>query len=158
MIDLNEIEAIKRLKYKYFRCLDSKKWDELIECFTPDAKSSFSSGAHSYQGREEIIEFFKEGLSPTRLSMHQGHHPEIEITSDITATGIWALEDYLIDTVGNWSMRGAAFYHDDYIKIEGQWKIKSTGYDRIFEEFWSRGDSPSLRLLQNMFEEPPNKE
>ncbi len=151
MNKLEEIEAIRRLKYKYFRCLDSKKWDELGQCFAEDARSSFSGGAHSYNGRDAIIEFFKEGLPYTRLSMHQGHHPEIEITGNTTATGTWALEDYLIDTQGNWSMRGAAFYHDEYAKINGEWKIKSTGYDRIFEEFWSRADSPSLKITQNMF-------
>jgi bile-acid 7alpha-dehydratase len=151
MTDLTEIEAIKRLKYKYFRCLDSKKWDELAECFTEDATSSFSGGAYSFDGRDAIIDFFKEGLPRTRLSMHHGHHPEIEITSETTATGIWALEDYLIDTEGNWSMRGAAFYRDKYVKIDGTWKVKSTGYDRIFEEMWNREETPSLKVLQNMF-------
>ena len=153
MNELIEIEAIKRLKYKYLRCVDSKKWDELAECFTEDATSSFSSGAFSYNGRDAIIAFLKEGLPRTRISLHHGHQPEIDITGD-TATGTWALEDYLIDTEGNWSLRGAAFYHDEYIKTDGKWKIKSTGYDRIFEEFWSREDSPSLKLTQNMFADP----
>ena len=151
MVDMIEIEAIKRLKYKYLRCVDSKKWDELAECFTENATSSFASGAYSFDGRDAIIDFLKEGLPRTRLSMHQGHQPEIEITSQTTATGIWALEDYLIDTVGNWSMRGAAFYRDEYVKTDGKWRIKSTGYDRLFEEFWDRGDSPSSKLTQNMF-------
>jgi hypothetical protein len=26
---MRDVEAIKRVKYKYFRCLDSKLWDEL---------------------------------------------------------------------------------------------------------------------------------
>ncbi len=151
MADMAEIEAIKRLKYKYFRCLDSKRWDELAECFTEDATSSFSSGAYSYEGRGAIVEFFKQGLPESRVSMHQGHHPEIELTSETTASGMWALEDYLIDVPGNWSMRGAAFYKDEYVKINGEWKIKSTGYERIFEEMWKRDDIPSLKILQNMF-------
>lgn len=151
MDESKELEMIKRLKYKYLRCVDLKKWGELKECFVEDARSRFASGAHSYEGREAIINFLKEGLPATRLSMHQGHQPEIDITSDTTATGTWALEDYLIDTEGNWSLRGAAYYHDEYVKIDGEWKIKSTGYDRIFEEFWSRADSPSLKVTQNMF-------
>jgi hypothetical protein len=40
MAQLEEIEAIKQLKYRYFRCLDSKRWAELAECFAPDATSS----------------------------------------------------------------------------------------------------------------------
>jgi hypothetical protein len=27
--DLVEVEAIKRLKYRYMRCLDQKLWDEM---------------------------------------------------------------------------------------------------------------------------------
>jgi hypothetical protein len=46
---------------------------------------------------------------------------------------------------------GAAFYRDEYVKVNGEWKIKYTGYDRTFEEIWDRGDTPSLRLLQQMF-------
>ncbi len=152
MNELVEIEAIKRLKYKYLRCVDSKKWEELAECFTEDARSAFSGGAYSFSGRDAIIDFLKEGLPSTRLSMHHGHQPEIELTGDTSATGTWALEDYLIDTVGKWSMRGAAFYHDEYVKVDGQWKIKLTGYDRIFEEMWSREHNPTLNILQNMFE------
>ncbi|MFO8101804.1 MAG: nuclear transport factor 2 family protein [Dehalococcoidia bacterium] len=151
MNELIEIEAIKRLKYKYLRCVDSKNWGELEECFAEDASSSFAGGAHSYQGRDAIIAFLKEGLPSTRLSMHQGHQPEIELLGETSAKATWALEDYLIDTEGNWSMRGAAFYHDEYAKIDGEWKIKSTGYERIFEEFWSRADTPSLKITQNMF-------
>lgn len=147
---LEEIEAIKRLKYKYLRCVDSKLWDELAECFIPDATTSFSSGEYSYQGVDAIINFLKEGLNPNMLSMHHGHHPEIELTSDTTATGTWALEDYVIMTDLNMSLHGAAFYHDEYVKVNGEWKIKSTGYDRVFEEIWNRGDIPSLKVTKSM--------
>ena len=34
--DLVEIELIKRLKYRYMRCLYQKLWDEMTTCFTPD--------------------------------------------------------------------------------------------------------------------------
>ena len=37
---LEDIEAIKRLKYKYWRCLDTKSWDEMEECFVDDATAS----------------------------------------------------------------------------------------------------------------------
>ncbi len=35
--DLIEIEAIKRVKYRYMRTLDQKLWDEMATCFTEDA-------------------------------------------------------------------------------------------------------------------------
>lgn len=148
--ELAEIEAIKRLKYKYLRCVDCKLWDELAKCFTPDATTSFSSGKYSFEGVDAIIHFLRKGLDPTMISMHHGHHPEIELTSDTTAKGTWALEDYVIMTELNISLHGAALYHDEYVKIGGEWKIKHTGYERVFEEIWNRADIPSLNLMQNM--------
>jgi len=152
--DQAEIEAIKRLKYKYFRCVDCKLWDELAECLTEDASTSYSGGKYAFQGREKIMGFLKKGLDNTRISMHHGHHPEIELTSATTATGIWALEDHVIDLKANTSLWGAAFYHDEYVKVNGEWKIKFTGYDRTFEEMWNRAETPSLRLTQSMFAPP----
>jgi hypothetical protein len=83
--------------------------------------------------------------------MHQGHHPEIELTSDTTAKGIWSLQDYVIDRKGNTHLRGASFYYDEYVKVNGEWKIKLAGYERIFEEIGDRGDTPSLHLTEQMF-------
>lgn len=148
---LEEIEAIRQLKYRYLRHLDSKQWDEMARTFTEDAACNYSGGQHKYEGRDAIMSFLKEGLPNHRLSMHHCHHPEIEITSETTAKGTWALEDYLIDTQDNFSLHGAAFYHDEYVKVNGEWKIKFTGYDRVFEEFWMRSDIPSLNLTKKMF-------
>lgn len=152
-----DIEAIKRLKHKYFRCLDSKLWDELAECFTEDATTSYTDGKYSFRGVEAIIEFLKKSLgADTVISMHQGHQPEIDITSETTAKGIWTSEAGLIITDRNVSTREVNFYHDEYVKVGGQWKMKHTGYKRLFEEVWDRGESKSLRLMANMF--APRKE
>jgi bile-acid 7alpha-dehydratase len=150
MTDLHEIEAIKRLKYKYLRCLDQKLWPELAECLTEDATSAYSDGKYSYSGRDQIMEFLRGALGPrTMISSHRVHHPEIDLTSPTTATGIWALEDTVIETKANITIRGAAFYHDEYVKVDGRWKIRSTGYTRTFEEIVSHRDTPSLQLTAN---------
>lgn len=142
---LKDIEAIMQLKGRYFRCLDSKLWDELAECFTQDATCSFSGGKYAFKGRDAIMKFLKEGLRSNRLSMHHGHHPEIQMTGDTTARGVWGLEDYVIFKKTNTGLRGAAFYQDEYVKVGGQWKIRHTGYNRIFEEMWDRGRRRAAR-------------
>jgi bile-acid 7alpha-dehydratase len=152
MYDLQEIEAIKRLKYKYFRCLDTKRWDEMKECFTEDANAAYSSGKYSFQGRDQIVQFLIDAMNrPTVLSAHHGHHPEIELTSPTTAVGVWALADVFIDLQAAITVRGAAYYRDDYVKVNGQWKIKTTGYERTFEEVENRADIPSLQITENRF-------
>jgi bile-acid 7alpha-dehydratase len=148
---LEDIEAIKRLKYKYLRCLDTKQWDEMATTFAPDATTAYADGELKFSGRDAIMEFLKGSAmaGPTGLiGVHQVHHPEIELTSPITATGTWALYNYLLHKTENTGLRICAFYHDEYIKIDGQWLIKSTGYQRIFEESWDRNDTPSLKLAR----------
>ncbi len=151
MDDLREIEAIKRLKYKYMRCLDLKRWDEMRGCFTEGATAAYSGGKYSFQGRDEIIAFFRDSMGPEMITSHHVHHPEIELLSETRATGTWALEDTVIHTTQDFTLRGAAFYRDEYAKEGGQWRIAHTGYERIFEEMHPRKDIPGLQLLQNMW-------
>lgn len=145
--DLVEIEAIKRLKYKYMRCLDQKRWEELATCFTEDATVAYSAGHYSIEGRDAIVEWLRGAMgSESFLSSHRVHHPEIDLTGATTANGTWALEDTVVLADADFGLRGAAFYTDEYVKEGGEWKIASTGYKRTFEETFRRGDVPSLRL------------
>src|SRR5574337_1697535 len=152
MDELREIEAIKRLKHKYQRCVDLHLWDELRECFTEDARSAYGGGKYSFNGREEIVKFLIRSMDrPTFLTSHTVHQPEIDITSPTTAVGVWALHDVCIDLDAGTTLRGSAFYHDEYVKVNGQWKIKLTGYQRVYEEIEKRAAAPTLQLTENGF-------
>ena len=152
-MDLHELEAIKRLKYRYLRCLDQKRWDELADCFTPDARSSYGGGRYAFEGRDAILAFLRKAMgAPSFLSSHRVHHPEIDFTGPDTATGVWALEDTVIETRAGITIRGAAFYTDEYVKVDGAWRIRFTGYKRTYEEIESRRDRPGLRLTASWFE------
>ena len=131
---LEDIEAIKKLKAKYWRCCDKKLWKELEECFTEDATADYFPNMH-FEGREAIIQFLKDNLGPDHMiTAHGGHNAEIEITSDTTARGIWALNDLVIIQPGT-RMRGYGHYEDEYVKENGQWKKKSSKQTRILEEW-----------------------
>lgn len=151
MNELAEIEAIKRLKSKYLRCIDTKAWDELVQCFTEDATTSYRGGMFSFQGVDAIMQFLTETLGPSAITTHHAHSPEIDFINDNTATGIWRFEDYVIIPEMNISMKGAAIYRDEYVKVNGEWRIKHTGYDNIYHEMWDRSDTPSLKITDNMF-------
>jgi hypothetical protein len=158
MVDLQELEAIKRLKYRYVRSLDLKLWDELGACLTEDCRSAYGDGHFSFDGRAAILGFLKDALGPTtRLTAHRVHQPEIELTSPTTATGVWALDDVVIETEAKLTIRGAAFYYDEYVKVGGEWKIAKTGYKRIYEETESRTDTPSLTLTKHAFVGTPQR-
>ena len=84
--DLVDIELIKRLKYKYARCLDQKLWTEIADCFTADARAAYSGGNYSFEGRDAIVDFLSRSMgAETFHSSHKMHHPEIDLTETVKA-------------------------------------------------------------------------
>ena len=134
------------------RCIDLKRWEELGQCLADDATTSYGDGKYTFNGREAILEFLSGAMGRAGFhSCHQVHHPEIEFQGAESATGTWSLQDVVIDTENDFTLRGAGFYEDQYRKIQGEWKILHTGYRRIYEETESRAKVPGLRLTASMW-------
>ena len=133
--ELEAIEAIKQVKYAYFRLLDLKRFDELGELLTDRCTADYEDGRHHFEGREAIVRFLSESLADPRIvSEHHGHHPEIDVHPDATATGVWYLQDRVLIPAADLEIGGTAFYRDDYVVEKGRWLISHTGYQRVFEE------------------------
>jgi hypothetical protein len=130
-----ELEAIRRLKYAYFRTLDLKQFDELGRLLTDDASASYEDGKTVLDGREAIVSWLASVLGdPGMVTEHHGHHPEIDFTSPGEATGTWYLEDRVIVPAADLEISGTAFYSDRYLLTDEGWRIAHTGYIRVFEE------------------------
>jgi len=131
---LEDIEALKKLKAKYWRCIDKKLWDEIVDCFVEDAAADYGPNMQ-FQGRKAIVQFLKDSLGrDSIITAHNGHNAEIEITSDTTARGIWALNDQVV-IQPNTRRRGWGHYEDEYIKEKGKWEIKNTKITSILAEW-----------------------
>jgi hypothetical protein len=124
----------------------------MAEVLAPDAKSIYSDGKYTYEGRDAILAFLEKGLGRHDVvSMHHAHTPEIEITSETTARGTWYLEDFVLSALPSDGaphgtvLHGTGVYHDEYVKLEGAWKIALTGYERIFEDIQPRAAGSRLR-------------
>jgi len=143
--DLVELEEIKRLKYRYARFLDQKDWDGVAGCFAEDATAAYGGKTGKLEGRDAIMAFLRGALEPTtRITTHAMGHPEIELTGPQSATGTWSLHDEVIDTKLGFVVRGASVYADEYVKTDGGWRLKHTGYKRIYEELSKRPDNTRL--------------
>ncbi len=149
MSDLEEIEAIRQLKYRYLRAVDLKDWDLLTSTFTPDAVAEYDGGKQSHNGRDAIVGWLRSALDNTLVTLHQVHNPEIEILSETSARGTWYLEDRVINRgsdqphmPGGSILTGAAFYADEYQRAEDEWKISHTGYERTYFDV-RKYDEPS---------------
>ena len=148
---LEDIEALKKLKARYFRCLDKKLWDELSDCFTDDATTAYTDGQLRLEGKQAIMDFLRSAMGRyTFFGFHQAHHPEIDILNNHMAKGIWSAHYYMIDTEYNRTLQCGAFYYDEFEKSNGIWKIKHIGYNRIFEEQWNREQIGGLSITSVM--------
>lgn len=157
MQDLVEFHDIKQLKHRYLRSLDTHDWDLMRSCFAEDATSWYSGGAFSHQGRDAIVDFLASLIPDEFIASHIVTQEELELTGPATAKGIWHLRDTVWfmkenpvftpqDIHGGEEMRGAGFYYDEYVKIDGQWLIRSTGYERIFEMVEPRDGRTGLKI------------
>lgn len=130
-----ERQAIERLKYAYFRLLDTKRFEELGELLTEGVTTSYEAGKHALVGRAAVVEFLVSSLGdPGIITVHHGHHPEISVADDGTATGVWYLEDRVIVPGADFERGGTALYADRYERADGEWRISHTGYEPIFTE------------------------
>jgi hypothetical protein len=130
-----DIEAIKQVKYRYLRALDTKHWDDfadtLAEDITADYGPSIGEELH-FANRADLVDYMRSALGPNVITEHRVTHPEITVTGD-TARGSWYLQDRVIVAEYNFMLIGAAFYRDQYRRTDGGWKISATGYDRTYD-------------------------
>ena len=131
---MDDIEAIRLLKARYFRTMDTKDWAAMRRVFTDDVVIDTSeAGGNIVAGADEFLVFLQEALGGA-TTVHQGHMPEIELTSDGTATGVWALNDIVIWPNGL-RLDGYGHYHETYVKAQGEWRIKSSKLTRLHTDF-----------------------
>lgn len=133
---LVEIEAIKQLKARYCRLLDTKDWQGWRQIFTDDFLSDTSqAGGKVIEGADDFVAFTHKSLR-NQPTAHQVHAPEIELTSATTARAIWALED-VVRLAPGVNLRGYGHYDETYQKINGRWRIKSSKLTRLREDVFN---------------------
>ena len=122
--ELQAIEDIKRLKARYCRLVDLNRRAELRDLFTDDIEYEFKGwrkgqGADSFAGSAEDF--------ADRRSFHRVSMPDIEILSETSARGIWAMVDIIEypASTGKAGSRGYGWYHEEYRKVDGRWRISS---------------------------------
>lgn len=130
------IEAIKVVKAKYFRFVDTKDWDGLRAIFTPDAQLEVPEARTGPAGIDQSLIFFEQALEGA-VSVHFGHMPEIEIESENHARAVWPMDDRIYwpperaSILGYAHLRGFGHYHETYERLNGEWKIKTMRLTRL---------------------------
>lgn len=147
---LEDIEAIRQLQAKYQRCLDTRDFDGIGECFADDVQSAYGNGSMSYDGKEAVLGFLRKVMTKYIPSTHLIHGGEIEVEGN-AAHAKWYLEDYLNHRIFLLKLHGAAIYDVDYRKEGDVWKITKIGYTRCYQYFAFRGLLNLLTLGKTTF-------
>lgn len=126
---MDDLEALRQLKARYFRAMDTKDWEAFGAVFAEEATLAASPDPDErFEGRDEIVRRVRGHLREA-VTVHHGHMPEITLTAPDQATGIWAMEDFV--ELPQLVLRGFGHYHETYVKREGQWLILSSRLTRL---------------------------
>lgn len=138
-----DIHDICQLKYRYMRALDTKDWSAFEACLVPEATGDYSG--LTFDDRDALVSYMRDNLGEGMITLHQVHHPEIEVDGD-TATGTWYLQDKVIVDAFKFMLEGAGIYGDRYVRTPDGWRMAHTGYRRTYEATFNLGDLPGLKI------------
>jgi len=137
--ELTDLEAIRALKARYFRYLDTKQWERLRAVFVDDLETDgfWAKGRDA----DEFVASLAENLKAVR-SVHLGSMPEISILGPEDAQGIWAMSDYLEwepdasryrgrGAPGQRGVRGYGHYEESYRRGANGWQISFMRLTRL---------------------------
>lgn len=128
-VDLREIEAIKVLKARYLRLMDTRQWSQWRELLAEDVEAVYDGGDDApdtvlARSAGEFVERMRSVLSDA-VHVHLAYLPEIVLTSPTTATGIWAMSDTVRRADGEVGIMWGS-YRDAYAKgADGRWTVAS---------------------------------
>ena len=149
---LQDIEAIKKLKAEYCDiCDDDHNQDRIVTIFAEDGIWE-GEGRLYAKGHAEIRKLFKSFAERISFSQHNVFNPRIEVKGS-EAHATWYFLGPFTFRKGNRPYWLAARYEDDYVKINGAWKIKHLRtigrMTAPYEEGWAPRAKPDVFSNEN---------
>lgn len=125
---------IKTLKARYWRLVDTKDWDGLLELvFTDDFSGDYrAAGGEAFDTAAGVVAMLEAALGEA-VTAHMGGPPEIELLSATEATGIWPFNDRLEYPAG--VITGFGHYHETYRRTPAGWRIASSVLSRQYQHW-----------------------
>lgn len=139
---LEDIEAIKQLKARYCSiCDDDHNPERITSVFSEDGVWEGRGIGHA-EGHAAIRELFRGFQRMISYSQHMVMNPIIDVDGD-RAKAVWYFFGTFTFREGNQAKWQAARYHEDYVKVSGEWRIrhlriKGPGMSADYETGWAK--------------------
>jgi SnoaL-like domain len=142
--DLIGIEEIKQLKARYWRAVDTKDFQLLRTVFAAECVVDFRDAmlerdeTKLWRDPDKFCEDTKLATQGV-ITVHHGFPPEISVTSEQEAEGVWPFEDLVLVSEPTLllpfkRLQGYGYYRDKYRKTTAGWKIQNIYISRVHME------------------------
>jgi hypothetical protein len=126
---LEDIEAIKQLKARWWFCCDTRDTAGMRACFDEDDFEIDFGFIGRFTDMNAFIGVFESlACHPTHIDMHHGLAPEITIKNAHTAEGRWRMRFQLLETHLKQVQLMSGYYEDQYVKLADGWKMRRSKY------------------------------
>ncbi len=143
---LEDTEAIKQLKYRYFRACDGKDKEAFRSCFAEGEITIEYGRIGSYRSRDELTQVFSDLACQEHIvEMHHAQNPDIEILDREHARGVWSLYYYMINTRDKNAVQLGGIYRDEYVRTKEGWHMSHSAFEVSSTQMLDYSDD--LRLL-----------
>ncbi len=145
---IEDIEDIKRLKARYWYACDHKDVEQVRECFMDGPIEIDYAGSTGKVAHRDALRdvFAKVALRPEIVELHHGGPPRIELVDETRARGVWSLYYHVMDTERRTVNHVGGYYHDEYAKVGGEWRICKTRFE-VVSAVTYRWKDEGLRVL-----------
>ena len=138
---LEDIEAIKRLKAKWWFACDTRDLSGMRSCYDEDNFLIDFGFIGEFTDMDAFIGVFKSlACHPTHVDMHHGTAPEIEMSGPDTAKGRWRMRFQLLETEQKQVQLMSGYYEDEYARVNGEWKMRVSKYTLMSNLFLSSAE------------------
>ena len=146
---IEDIEAIKQLKARYWFACDQRNAIGIRDCFVAEDLHIDFGFIGQFRDIDEFISVFLEMTDkPSHIDLHHGLAPEISITGDEQATGRWRMQFQLIETKTEIAQFMGGYYEDVYRRESGVWKIAISRYTLTFNLMMQKDAAGIMNLIE----------
>lgn len=121
---LEDFEAIRDLKHRYFNACDRKDVATIEGCFAEGEIHIDYGPVGCFNRREDFIAVYRQmACQPQVVDLHHGANPEIQLNGEQQASAIWALYYFNLDAETGLTRQLGGVYEDRYQRTVEGWRI-----------------------------------